>query len=257
MNNYLPPQLCGSPSMSNLMVGGVYPAENVITQQKQFIDQYNTSKTMCNIMLEQQALQFNAQVLSQLNAMPIIPFSVHPSPEGLPFPQDVILPPSLWNAAFCVATLSGGSSTMAALLALLGAVSIAARGRYRVVNEATHHSEALVLYVLMMAPSGSRKSALIANIRKPFSQFENGFVRDENQGDGCNLEAPRLFVNTGSGPQIAKIMSAQGGCASVLEAEATCCWRHFASHRDSAASSCGRTGWRITITTPGGRAVFR
>jgi len=75
-----------------------------------------------------------------------------------------------------------------ALACLFAAVFIAARGNYRVrVND--HHMEALTEYVLVSAPSGQRKSAILEFYRAVFitvqaemqaAYVENGLANDRN-----------------------------------------------------------------------------
>ncbi|MGJ3523119.1 DUF3987 domain-containing protein [Nitratidesulfovibrio sp. D1] len=166
-----------------------------------------------------------------------------------------------------------GQDYITVLCALLGSTSMALRGRYRVRVTSTWE-EPLVDYWLMIGESGTRKSLLVAVLRKPFDGFATAPPKEyllrpgeaetrktqrklaDRQASrvararlkGISLDfsevaareisalsaetvtfldkfkqdppvAVRLFFENGSLRNLARLMSEQGGCASLLDAE--------------------------------------
>lgn len=79
------------------------------------------------------------------------------------------LPPSLMAVATSLSSLTG-LDAQGIVYALLGAVSIATWGRVTIKLD-EHWSEAAVNMLLQVSPSGTRKSALVRELRMPFDQF--------------------------------------------------------------------------------------
>jgi len=70
-------------------------------------------------------------------------------------------------------------------LTILGALSVAARGRYEVVVQGTSHREPLVLQTVLFADSGTRKSNSFAIVKKPLTKYE----REQRRIDEVELAA--------------------------------------------------------------------
>ncbi|MBA3569186.1 MAG: DUF3987 domain-containing protein [Pyrinomonadaceae bacterium] len=70
-------------------------------------------------------------------------------------------------------------------LTILGALSVAARGRYEVLVQGTSHREPLVLQTVLFADSGTRKSNSFAIVKKPLTRYE----REQRRFDEVQLAA--------------------------------------------------------------------
>ena len=84
-------------------------------------------------------------------------------------PSPDFLPPVLVSVANSLSRMTG-LDALGICYALLGAVSIATRGRVTIMLN-NHWSEAAVNMLLQVSPSGTRKSALARELRMPFDQY--------------------------------------------------------------------------------------
>lgn len=66
-------------------------------------------------------------------------------------------------------------------MTMLGALSVAARGRYQVLVQGTNHIEPLVLQTVLFAESGTRKSNSFALVKKPLTDYEKERRREDEE----------------------------------------------------------------------------
>ena len=87
----------------------------------------------------------------------------------IPSPSLRFLPPNLVAVADSLSRLTG-MDAQGIIYALLGAIPIATWGRVTI-RLSDHWVEAAVNMLLQVSPSGTRKSALVRELRMPFDQF--------------------------------------------------------------------------------------
>ena len=137
----------------------------------------------------QNQLEFASQLVNMRNWLfmkSITPLSYGPCTAEFQYWSS--LPADLTETAKAM-SMATGWDQFTVLLALLGVISMAMRGRY-VVMPSDRWVEAATLYLLIVSGSGTRKSQLLSILKKPFIQFseslQSQFVNTDQEDRARN-----------------------------------------------------------------------